>query len=104
VCCLYDRSPFSLPYSRAQQAFNAFRPMSVVERLPLQITSIVTWADKLAVGTKKGVVIAYSVTVGATPDDVSIDFAESHKSFAKKPITQMYAAESHDIMVSTCGR
>jgi len=76
--------------------------MSVVERLPLQITSIVTWADKLAVGTKKGVVIAYSVTAGATPDDVSIDFVESHKSFAKKPITQMYAAESHDIMISTC--
>ncbi|EDV19627.1 uncharacterized protein TRIADDRAFT_61902 [Trichoplax adhaerens] len=80
----------------------AFEKVSVVEKLPskLIIESICTYGDYLLVGTRDGVLISYNITMGPDQSSPDIKLVRTLKNFSKKPIVQMAAIESINLLIS----
>ncbi|XP_048578453.1 vam6/Vps39-like protein [Nematostella vectensis] len=79
---------------------DAFEHAPILEKLPLQIECIATYADCLLVGTRQGHLLLYSIKDGSGAIRFKVDLRSSNKLFSKKPILQLTVVEELSILIS----
>ncbi|PVD26341.1 hypothetical protein C0Q70_14012 [Pomacea canaliculata] len=81
---------------------DAFEHDAILDKLPLGIESIACYDNVLLVGTKQGHLLQYRITRNQSADSKKYhtDLERSHKSFSKKPITQVVAVPEQYILIS----
>ncbi|XP_027725735.1 vam6/Vps39-like protein isoform X2 [Vombatus ursinus] len=78
---------------------DAFEPVPILEKLPLQIDCLAAWEEWLLVGTKQGHLLLYRIwkDVGCNRFEVTLE--KSNKNFSKK-IQQIHVVSQFKILVS----
>uniref|UniRef100_A0A8D2JL43 VPS39 subunit of HOPS complex n=1 Tax=Varanus komodoensis TaxID=61221 RepID=A0A8D2JL43_VARKO len=84
---------------------DAFEPVPILEKLPLQIDCLAAWEEWLLVGTKQGHLLLYRIqkeeslycVAGCNRFEVTLE--KSHKNFSKK-IQQIHVVPQFKILVS----
>uniref|UniRef100_A0A673FKH1 Vam6/Vps39-like protein n=1 Tax=Sinocyclocheilus rhinocerous TaxID=307959 RepID=A0A673FKH1_9TELE len=78
---------------------DAYEPVPILEKLPLQIDCLATWDDWLLVGTKPGHLLLYRVKKDAGTNRFEVTLEKSNKNFSKK-IQQLFVVSQYKILVS----
>ncbi|XP_058471442.1 vam6/Vps39-like protein isoform X1 [Solea solea] len=78
---------------------DAYEPVPILEKLPLQIDCLAAWEDCLLVGTKPGHLLLYRIKKDAGTNRFEVTLEKSHKNFSKK-IQQLYVVAQYKILVS----
>ncbi|KAM8921627.1 vam6/Vps39-like protein [Pelodytes ibericus] len=78
---------------------DAFQPVLMVEKLPLQIECLAAWEEWLLLGTKQGHLLQYSVKKDQSCNQFTVVLEKSHKNFSKK-IQQLHVVPQFKILVS----
>uniref|UniRef100_A0A8C1FCK6 VPS39 subunit of HOPS complex n=1 Tax=Cyprinus carpio carpio TaxID=630221 RepID=A0A8C1FCK6_CYPCA len=84
---------------------DAYEPVPILEKLPLQIDCLAAWDDWLLVGTKPGHLLLYRIKKDAGALDYSstnrfeVTLEKSNKNFSKK-IQQLFVVSQYKILVS----
>uniref|UniRef100_A0A8C5CSU6 CNH domain-containing protein n=1 Tax=Gadus morhua TaxID=8049 RepID=A0A8C5CSU6_GADMO len=84
---------------------DAYEPVPILEKLPLQIDCLAAWEDWLLVGTKPGHLLLYRIkkdaaafsSTGTNRFEVTLE--KSNKNFSKK-IQQLFVVSQYKILVS----
>uniref|UniRef100_A0A673LX09 Vam6/Vps39-like protein n=1 Tax=Sinocyclocheilus rhinocerous TaxID=307959 RepID=A0A673LX09_9TELE len=63
---------------------DAYEPVPILEKLPLQIDCLATWDDWLLVGTKPGHLLLYRIKKDAGTNRFEVTLEKSNKNFSKK--------------------
>uniref|UniRef100_A0A8C5DMJ0 CNH domain-containing protein n=1 Tax=Gouania willdenowi TaxID=441366 RepID=A0A8C5DMJ0_GOUWI len=78
---------------------DAYEPVPILEKLPLQIDCLAAWEDWLLVGTKPGHLLLYQIKKDAGSNRFEVTLEKSNKNFSKK-IQQLYVVSHYKILVS----
>ncbi|XP_067312282.1 vam6/Vps39-like protein isoform X2 [Pseudorasbora parva] len=78
---------------------DAYEPVPILEKLPLQIDCLAAWDDWLLVGTKPGHLLQYRIKKDAGTNRFEVTLEKSNKNFSKK-IQQLYVVSQYKILVS----
>ncbi|KAJ3613000.1 hypothetical protein NHX12_019257 [Muraenolepis orangiensis] len=78
---------------------DAYEPVPILEKLPLQIDCLAAWEDCLLVGTKPGHLLLYRIKKDAGTKGFEVTLEKSNKNFSKK-IQQLYVVSHYKILVS----
>uniref|UniRef100_A0A4W6DB22 VPS39 subunit of HOPS complex n=1 Tax=Lates calcarifer TaxID=8187 RepID=A0A4W6DB22_LATCA len=78
---------------------DAYEPVPILEKLPLQIDCLAAWEDWLLVGTKPGHLLLYRIKKDAGTNRFEVTLEKSNKNFSKK-IQQLYVVSQYKILVS----
>ncbi|XP_061651519.1 vam6/Vps39-like protein isoform X2 [Phyllopteryx taeniolatus] len=78
---------------------DAYEPVPILEKLPLQIDCMAAWEDWLLVGTKPGHLLLYRIKKDAATNHFEVTLEKSNKNFSKK-IQQLYVVSQYKILVS----
>ncbi|XP_026195631.1 vam6/Vps39-like protein isoform X1 [Anabas testudineus] len=78
---------------------DAYEPVPILEKLPLQIDCLAAWEDWLLVGTKPGHLLLYQIKKDPGSNRFEVTLEKSHKNFSKK-IQQLYVVSQYKILVS----
>ncbi|XP_067335034.1 vam6/Vps39-like protein isoform X4 [Channa argus] len=78
---------------------DAYEPVPILEKLPLQIDCLAAWEDWLLVGTKPGHLLLYQIKKDAGSNRFEVTLEKSNKNFSKK-IQQLYVVSQYKILVS----
>lgn len=78
---------------------DAYEPVSILEKLPLQIDCLAAWEDWLLVGTKPGHLLLYRIKKDAGTNRFEVTLEKSNKNFSKK-IQQLFVVSQYKILVS----
>nr|XP_046269052.1 vam6/Vps39-like protein isoform X2 [Scatophagus argus] len=78
---------------------DAYEPVPILEKLPLQIDCLAAWEDWLLVGTKPGHLLLYRIKKDAGSNRFEVTLEKSNKNFSKK-IQQLYVVSQYKILVS----
>uniref|UniRef100_A0A671PIN7 Vam6/Vps39-like protein n=1 Tax=Sinocyclocheilus anshuiensis TaxID=1608454 RepID=A0A671PIN7_9TELE len=78
---------------------DAYEPVPILEKLPLQIDCLAAWDDWLLVGTKPGHLLLYRIKKDAGTNRFEVTLEKSNKNFSKK-IQQVLSAVSLPSFVS----
>ncbi|XP_018414768.1 PREDICTED: vam6/Vps39-like protein [Nanorana parkeri] len=78
---------------------DAFEPVLILEKLPLQIECLAAWEEWLLVGTKQGHLLLYRVKKETGCNQFEVTLEKSNKHFAKK-IQQIHVVPQFKILVS----
>lgn len=78
---------------------DAYEPVSILEKLPLQIDCLAAWEDWLLVGTKPGHLLLYRIKKDAGTNRFEVTLEKSNKNFSKK-IQQLFVVSQFKILVS----
>uniref|UniRef100_A0A8D2JHJ1 VPS39 subunit of HOPS complex n=1 Tax=Varanus komodoensis TaxID=61221 RepID=A0A8D2JHJ1_VARKO len=78
---------------------DAFEPVPILEKLPLQIDCLAAWEEWLLVGTKQGHLLLYRIQKEAGCNRFEVTLEKSHKNFSKK-IQQIHVVPQFKILVS----
>nr|XP_061798818.1 vam6/Vps39-like protein [Nerophis lumbriciformis] len=78
---------------------DAYEPVPILEKLPLQIDCMAAWEDWLLVGTKPGHLLLYRIKKDAATNLFEVTLEKSNKNFSKK-IQQLYVVSQYKILVS----
>ncbi|KAM4540838.1 vam6/Vps39-like protein [Fundulus diaphanus] len=78
---------------------DAYEPVPILEKLPLQIDCLAAWEDWLLVGTKPGHLLLYRIKKDAVTNRFEVTLEKSNKNFSKK-IQQLYVVSQYKILVS----
>ncbi|KAB7505483.1 Vam6/Vps39-like protein [Armadillidium nasatum] len=79
--------------------YDAYEPLPILEKFPLQIETITAYDGNLVVGTKQGHLLMYSINSDST-SRMKINLLRSNKNFSRKPITQIAVVPEHQILIS----
>uniref|UniRef100_A0A8C9ZW70 VPS39 subunit of HOPS complex n=1 Tax=Sander lucioperca TaxID=283035 RepID=A0A8C9ZW70_SANLU len=63
---------------------DAYEPVPILEKLPLQIDCLAAWEDWLLVGTKPGHLLLYRIKKDAGTNRFEVTLEKSNKNFSKK--------------------
>uniref|UniRef100_A0AAQ5ZVP4 CNH domain-containing protein n=1 Tax=Amphiprion ocellaris TaxID=80972 RepID=A0AAQ5ZVP4_AMPOC len=78
---------------------DAYEPVPILEKLPLQIDCLAAWEDWLLVGTKPGHLLLYRIKKDPGSNRFEVTLEKSNKNFSKK-IQQLYVVSQYKILVS----
>ncbi|XP_046931209.1 vam6/Vps39-like protein isoform X4 [Lynx rufus] len=78
---------------------DAFEPVPILEKLPLQIDCLAAWEEWLLVGTKQGHLLLYRIRKDAGCNRFEVTLEKSNKNFSKK-IQQIHVVSQFKILVS----
>ncbi|XP_037342949.1 vam6/Vps39-like protein [Pungitius pungitius] len=78
---------------------DAYEPVPILEKLPLQIDCLAAWEEWLLVGTKPGHLLLYRIKKDAGTNRFEVTLEKSNKNFSKK-IQQLYVVSQYKILVS----
>uniref|UniRef100_A0A8C4ZSZ5 CNH domain-containing protein n=1 Tax=Gadus morhua TaxID=8049 RepID=A0A8C4ZSZ5_GADMO len=78
---------------------DAYEPVPILEKLPLQIDCLAAWEDWLLVGTKPGHLLLYRIKKDAGTNRFEVTLEKSNKNFSKK-IQQLFVVSQYKILVS----
>uniref|UniRef100_A0AAZ3Q2S0 CNH domain-containing protein n=1 Tax=Oncorhynchus tshawytscha TaxID=74940 RepID=A0AAZ3Q2S0_ONCTS len=78
---------------------DAYEPVPILEKLPLQIDCLAAWEDWLLVGTKPGHLLLYRIKNNAGTNRFEVTLEKSNKNFSKK-IQQLFVVSQYKILVS----
>nr|XP_020459844.1 vam6/Vps39-like protein isoform X2 [Monopterus albus] len=78
---------------------DAYEPVPILEKLPLQIDCLAAWEDCLLVGTKPGHLLLYRIKKDPGTNRFEVTLEKSNKNFSKK-IQQLYVVSQYKILVS----
>ncbi|XP_042598839.1 vam6/Vps39-like protein isoform X2 [Cyprinus carpio] len=78
---------------------DAYEPVPILEKLPLQTDFTPTWDDWLLVGTKPGHLLLYGIKKDAGTNRFEVTLEKSNKNFSKK-IQQLFVVSQYKILVS----
>ncbi|KAJ8340928.1 hypothetical protein SKAU_G00332190 [Synaphobranchus kaupii] len=78
---------------------DAYEPVPILEKLPLQIDCLAAWDDWLLVGTKPGHLLLYRIKKDAASNRFEVTLEKSNKNFSKK-IQQLFVVSQYKILVS----
>ncbi|KAJ4921085.1 hypothetical protein JOQ06_021932 [Pogonophryne albipinna] len=78
---------------------DAYEPVPILEKLPLQIDCLAAWEDWLLVGTKPGHLLLYRIKKDAGTNRFEVTLEKSNKNFSKK-IQQLYVVSKYNILIS----
>ncbi|KAA0711496.1 Vam6/Vps39-like protein [Triplophysa tibetana] len=78
---------------------DAYEPVPILEKLPLQIECLAAWDDWLLVGTKPGHLLLYRIMKDAGTNRFEVTLEKSNKNFSKK-IQQLFVVSQYKILVS----
>uniref|UniRef100_A0A4W4E9Y6 CNH domain-containing protein n=1 Tax=Electrophorus electricus TaxID=8005 RepID=A0A4W4E9Y6_ELEEL len=78
---------------------DAYEPVPILEKLPLQIDCLSAWEDWLLVGTKPGHLLLYRIKKDAGTNRFEVTLEKSNKNFSKK-IQQLFVVAQYKILVS----
>ncbi|XP_059375416.1 vam6/Vps39-like protein isoform X2 [Carassius carassius] len=78
---------------------DAYEPVPILEKLPLQIDCVAAWDDWLLVGTKPGHLLLYRIKKDACTNRFEVTLEKSNKNFSKK-IQQLFVVSQYKILVS----
>ncbi|XP_016892880.1 vam6/Vps39-like protein isoform X2 [Cynoglossus semilaevis] len=78
---------------------DAYEPVPILEKLPLQIDCLAAWEDCLLVGTKPGHLLLYRIKNNAGRHHFEVTLEKSNKNFSKK-IQQLFVVPQYKILVS----
>uniref|UniRef100_A0A673LV91 Vam6/Vps39-like protein n=1 Tax=Sinocyclocheilus rhinocerous TaxID=307959 RepID=A0A673LV91_9TELE len=78
---------------------DAYEPVPILEKLPLQIDCLATWDDWLLVGTKPGHLLLYRIKKDAGTNRFEVTLEKSNKNFSKK-IQQLFVVSQYKILIS----
>ncbi|XP_037097090.1 vam6/Vps39-like protein isoform X1 [Syngnathus acus] len=78
---------------------DAYEPVPILEKLPLQIDCMAAWEDWLLVGTKPGHLLLYRIKKDPATNLFEVTLEKSNKNFSKK-IQQLYVVSQYKILVS----
>uniref|UniRef100_A0A672NGV4 Vam6/Vps39-like protein n=1 Tax=Sinocyclocheilus grahami TaxID=75366 RepID=A0A672NGV4_SINGR len=82
---------------------DAYEPVPILEKLPLQIDCLAAWDDWLLVGTKPGHLLLYRIKKDAAlifcTNRFEVTLEKSNKNFSKK-IQQLFVVSQYKILVS----
>ncbi|XP_056333170.1 vam6/Vps39-like protein [Danio aesculapii] len=78
---------------------DAYEPVPILEKLPLQIDCLAAWDDWLLVGTKPGHLLQYRIKKDAGTNRFEVTLEKSNKNFSKK-IQQLFVVSQYKILVS----
>ncbi|XP_061598896.1 vam6/Vps39-like protein [Cololabis saira] len=78
---------------------DAYEPVPILEKLPLQIDCLAAWEDWLLVGTKPGHLLLYRIKKDAGSNRFEVTLEKSNKNFSKK-IQQLYVVSQYKILIS----
>ncbi|KAJ8401124.1 hypothetical protein AAFF_G00387060 [Aldrovandia affinis] len=78
---------------------DAYEPVPILEKLPLQIDCLAAWEDWLLVGTKPGHLLLYRIKKDAASNRFEVTLEKSNKNFSKK-IQQLFVVSQYKILVS----
>uniref|UniRef100_A0A8C6TFQ3 VPS39 subunit of HOPS complex n=1 Tax=Neogobius melanostomus TaxID=47308 RepID=A0A8C6TFQ3_9GOBI len=78
---------------------DAYEPVPLLEKLPLQIDCLTAWEDWLLVGTKPGHLLLYRIKKDTATNRFEVTLVKSNKNFSKK-IQQLYVVSQYKILVS----
>uniref|UniRef100_H3ABJ6 VPS39 subunit of HOPS complex n=1 Tax=Latimeria chalumnae TaxID=7897 RepID=H3ABJ6_LATCH len=78
---------------------DAFEPVPILEKLPLQIECMAAWEEWLLVGTKPGHLLLYRIKKDAGSNRFEVTLEKSNKNFSKK-IQQILVVSQFKILVS----
>lgn len=82
--------------------YEAYVPIQILRKLPLQIESAAAYDDKLLIGTRQGHLLVYTVVSRGSSDGTKYDvnLSCSNKFFAKKAIVQLCAIAELSLLIS----
>jgi len=63
---------------------DAFEPVPILEKLPLQIDCLAAWEEWLLVGTKQGHLLLYRIRKDVGCNRFEVTLEKSNKNFSKK--------------------
>uniref|UniRef100_A0A671PEK5 Vam6/Vps39-like protein n=1 Tax=Sinocyclocheilus anshuiensis TaxID=1608454 RepID=A0A671PEK5_9TELE len=72
---------------------DAYEPVPILEKLPLQIDCLAAWDDWLLVGTKPGHLLLYRIKKDAGTNRFEVTLEKSNKNFSKK-IQQVFSVSA----------
>ncbi|KAF3845427.1 hypothetical protein F7725_008590 [Dissostichus mawsoni] len=75
---------------------DAYEPVPILEKLPLQIDCLAAWEDWLLVGTKPGHLLLYRIKKDAGTNRFEVTLEKSNKNFSKK--IQQNNIHVHDLL------
>ncbi|XP_026141083.1 vam6/Vps39-like protein isoform X1 [Carassius auratus] len=78
---------------------DAYEPVPILEKLPLQIDCVAAWDDWLLVGTKPGHLLLYGIKKDAGTNRFEVTLEKSNKNFSKK-IQQLFVVSQYKILIS----
>lgn len=78
---------------------DAYEPVPILEKLPLQIDCLAAWDDWLLVGTKPGHLLLYRIKKDPGTNRFEVTLEKSNKNFSKK-IQQLFVVSQYKILVS----
>lgn len=78
---------------------DAYEPVPLLEKLPLQIDCLTAWEDWLLVGTKPGHLLLYRIKKDTATNRFEVTLVKSNKNFSKK-IQQLYVVSQYKILIS----
>uniref|UniRef100_A0A8C7CW12 VPS39 subunit of HOPS complex n=1 Tax=Oncorhynchus kisutch TaxID=8019 RepID=A0A8C7CW12_ONCKI len=78
---------------------DAYEPVPILEKLPLQIDCLAAWEDWLLVGTKPGHLLLYRIKKDAASVLFEVTLEKSNKNFSKK-IQQLFIVSQYKILIS----
>uniref|UniRef100_A0A4W5PPN0 VPS39 subunit of HOPS complex n=1 Tax=Hucho hucho TaxID=62062 RepID=A0A4W5PPN0_9TELE len=78
---------------------DAYEPVPILEKLPLQIDCLAAWEDWLLVGTKPGHLLLYRIKKDAGTNRFEVTLEKSNKNFSKK-IQQLFVVSQYKILIS----
>uniref|UniRef100_A0A8C7NQ21 CNH domain-containing protein n=1 Tax=Oncorhynchus mykiss TaxID=8022 RepID=A0A8C7NQ21_ONCMY len=78
---------------------DAYEPVPILEKLPLQIDCLAAWEDWLLVGTKPGHLLLYRIKKDAGTNRFEVTLEKSNKNFSKK-IQQLFIVSQYKILIS----
>ncbi|XP_030882273.1 vam6/Vps39-like protein [Leptonychotes weddellii] len=78
---------------------DAFEPVPILEKLPLQIDCLAAWEEWLLVGTKQGHLLLYRIRKDTGCNRFEVTLEKSNKNFSKK-IQQIHVVSQFKILVS----
>ncbi|XP_029683915.1 vam6/Vps39-like protein isoform X2 [Takifugu rubripes] len=78
---------------------DAYEPVPILEKLPIQIDCLAAWDDWLLVGTKPGHLLLYRIKKDAGTNRFEVTLEKSIKNFSKK-IQQLHVVSQYKILVS----
>uniref|UniRef100_A0AAZ3P8U4 Vam6/Vps39-like protein n=1 Tax=Oncorhynchus tshawytscha TaxID=74940 RepID=A0AAZ3P8U4_ONCTS len=81
---------------------DAYEPVPILEKLPLQIDCLAAWEDWLLVGTKPGHLLLYRIKNNAGTNRFEVTLEKSNKNFSKK-IQQLFVVSQYKILQSPSG-
>ncbi|XP_037087090.1 vam6/Vps39-like protein [Pollicipes pollicipes] len=77
----------------------AYECIPILEKLPLQIESIATFDDKVAVGTRQGHLLLYAVKPSSKPCRCDVQLLRSNKNFSKKAVVQVDVLQEYQTLI-----